>query len=120
MILNLTKSRLFKVNPDKRFSDEYSVPKGVWDEVWKRYKLHDYTHSDIKDYLFIKHVRNVSFVSIGRWIIRSEIYSIANPLIKEGIVHVNSEIFNQFEQQLMSELVREIKSGVSSHSKTII
>lgn len=120
MILDLTKSTLFKVNPDDRFAREYQIPKGVWTEVWKRYKLMDYTHADIKDYLFIKHMRNISYVSIGRWIVRTEIYSIANPLVQEGVKHVNSEIFRQFEQQLMNELVKELKSGVTTHSKTII
>lgn len=120
MILDLTKSKLFKVNPDVRFSKEYAVPEGVWTEVWRRYKLMGYSQADIKDYLFIKYARGVSYTTIGRWIVRTEIFSIANPLIKKGVRHVNSEIFRAFEQQLMNELIKELKTGESVKSRTII
>jgi len=120
MILDITHSKLFNIDPDKRFAKEYSVPEGTWIEIWRRYKLLDYSHTDIKDYLFIKFARNLSYPAIQRWVIRTEIYGIANPLVKKGVVHVNSEIFREWEQNVMDELFKMIKSGASTTSKTII
>lgn len=120
MIIDITQSKLFKLSPDIRFSKEYAVPLGTWIEVWRRYKLLGYNHSDIKDFLFIKHARNLSYSSIDRWIIRNEIYDITSPLIKKGVIHVNSEIFRDWEQNVMNELIKTLKSGASGNSKSII
>ncbi len=120
MIINITKSKLFNINPDERFSKEYSLPLGTWTKVWGQYKLLGYSNGDMRDYLFIKHARNLSYNSIDRWIIRTEIFSIANPLIKKGVQHVKSEIFKEWEQDVMNEILKTLKSGDSTSSKIII
>lgn len=120
MILDITQSKLFKVSPDVRFSKEYAVPLGTWIEVWRRYKLLGYLPKDIKDYMFIKYARNLSYNTIDRWIVCNEIYDIASPLIKKGVVHVNSDIFRDWEQNVMNELVKTLKSGSTSSSRSII
>jgi hypothetical protein len=120
MILNIRKSNIFKTNPAERFAKEYQLPFEAWNEVWRRYKLLEYSHKDIKDYLFIKYARNLNPKSIDRWILRTEVYGIASPLIEKGVEHVNSEIFKQYEQQLMDYLFQTMKSSGQGQSRIII
>lgn len=120
MIIDLTQSQIFTTDPDVRFAKEYSLPKGVWLELWRRYTLLEYSNGDLRDFLFVKHLRNLHYNSMARWIIRSEVYSIANPLIKKGVRHVNTGIFKDHEEYVIKELVKPIKYGSATESKIII
>lgn len=120
MIINITKSKLFTLDPDIRFANEYALPHGTWIEVFRRYKLLNYSNGDLRDYVFIKHARNLGFNSMDRWIIRSEIYSIAKPLLRKGVQHVSSDIFGDLESYVMKELTKTLKSGSSGSSRSII
>lgn len=120
MILDLTKSKLFSIDPDLRFCKEYAVPIGTWTECWRRYKLMGYSAGDIKDFVFIKRMRSLSYTTIDRWIFRTEIYSIVNPHLKKGVKHVNSDIFKEYEQEVINELVKKLKTGESNNSNIII
>ncbi len=120
MIIDLTISKIFTRNLDNRFAREYALPAGVWLEVWRRYKLLEYSNGDLRDFLFIKYARNLNTTSMSRWIIRGEIYSIANPLIKKGVKHVNTEIFGEYEEFLMNELVKPLRNGATRKSDSII
>jgi hypothetical protein len=120
MIIDITKSKIFTTEPSIRFSKEYGLPKGVWAEVWRRYKLLEYSNGDIRDYLFVKYARNISYPTMGRWIARGEIYIITKPLIEKGVVHVNSQIFKEYEEYVMNELVRPLKNGATSKAESIL
>jgi hypothetical protein len=120
MIINITKSTIFSLDPSIRFSKEYGLPKEVWIEIWRRYKLLDYSNGDIRDYLFLKYARNISWSAMNRWLARGEIYMITEPLITKGVVHVNSAIFKDYEEYVMNELVRPLKDGASNKPKSII
>ena len=120
MVIDITQSKLFKLDPSIRFSKEYGLPKDVWHEVWRRYKLLDYSNGDLRDYLFLKYARNISYPAMGRWIMRGEIYIITKPLIVKGVVHVNSKIFGDFEEYVMNELVKPLKNGASNKAESII
>lgn len=120
MIINITKSKIFKLDPSIRFSKEYGLPKEVWAEVWRRYKLLDYSNGDIRDFLFVKYARNLNFMSMKRWIQRGEVYIISRPLIKEGVVHVNSRIFGDYEEYVINELVKPLKNGAIKKAESII
>lgn len=120
MIIDLTKSKIFTIEPDVRFSREYALPQGSWTAIWRRYKALDYSNEDMRDYLFIKHARNLNFISMDRWIVRSKIYEISGPLIKKGVKHVNSEIFGELEEIVMNELVKSLKNGATQKPKSII
>lgn len=81
----------------------------------------DYTSEDLRDYFFIKHARKINHKGMKRWILRSEVYTVTNPLIKKGVQHVNTEIFNQYEQFVMDELTKQLRYGGALYdSKTII
>lgn len=120
MILNIRKSKLFIADPSLRFSKEYGIPKEAWNEVWRRYKLLEYSNGDIRDYLFTKYGRNLTFNSMKRWIARGEVYSIAKPLITMGVVHVNSVIFKEYEEYVMNELVRPLRNGGITKTESIL
>lgn len=120
MIINITKSKIFKLDPSIRFSREYGLPKDVWLEVWRRYKLLDYSNGDIRDYLFLKYARNVTHESMRRWINRGEVYVISKPLIEKGVQHVNSVIFGDYEEYVMNELVKPLKNGAVRKAESII
>lgn len=121
MIITLIQSKLFTQDPDVRFSREYVVPVGTWKELWRRYKLLDYSNGDLRDYLFVKHARNLSYNSMARWIQRSEVFTITNPLIKKGVQHVNTELFGEYEQYVMDELTKQLRyGGARKNSRTII
>ncbi len=120
MVINITKSKIFKLDPSIRFSKEYGLPRDVWAEIWRRYKMLDYSNGDLRDYLFLKYARNLNWMSMYRWICRGEIYMITNPLIKKGVVHVNSSIFGQYEEYVMNELVKPLKNGAVGKAESII
>lgn len=120
MIINISKSKIFTTDPSLRFSKEYALPRDTWVNLWRRYKLLDYSNGDLRDYLFIKYARNLNHTTMYRWIARAEIYLIVQPLLKRGVVHVNTEIFGVFEEYLMNELVKPLRSGGASKSESII
>lgn len=120
MIINLNESIIFTKDPDIRFSKEYAVPTGTWKELWRRYKLLEYSNGDLRDYLFIKYARNLSYNAMDRWIVRTEIYTVSKPVIEKGASVVNSEIFGDFEQHVMDELTKQLRFSGSKESKSII
>jgi len=120
MIIDITKSKIFTLDPATRFAKEYGLPKEVWAEVWRRYKLLEYSNGDIRDYVFLKYARNLGHPAMSRWIYRGEIYMIAKPLLEKGVVHVNSVIFGKYEEYVMNELVKPLKNGATTQAKSII
>lgn len=120
MIINLKKSKIFTLDPSIRFAKEYGLSKEVWGEIWRRYKLLEYSNGDIRDYIFLKYARNLNFTSMRRWIQRGEVYMVAKPLLDKGIVHVNSVIFKDYEEYVMNELVKPLKNGATSKAESIL
>ena len=120
MIVNITKSKIFSLEPSLRFSKEYGLPTDVWAEVWRRYKLLDYSNGDLRDYLFLKYARNLNYMSMKRWICRGEVYLITNPLIKKSVQHVNSQICGDYEEYVMNESVKPLKNGATKQAESII
>ena len=120
MIISITKSRIFTSDPAFRFSKEYGIPHDSWANVWRRYKLLDYTNRDLRDFIFLKYARNLSDSAMSRWIMRGEVYFISYPLVKKGVQHVNTSIFKGYEQYVMNELIKPLKNGAKKKSSSII
>lgn len=120
MIIDLSKSSLFTKDPDVRFAKEYLVPQGTWKKLWRCYKLLEYSNGDLRDYLFIKFARSISYSSMDRWIVRSEIYSVANIVLKKGAVHVNTSIFGNYEQYVIDEITKTLRFSGGKDSRVII
>lgn len=120
MLIDLTKSTIFTKDPGIRFAKEHALDKSVWPEVWRRYKLLDYSNGDLRDYLFVKHGRNLAFNTMTRWLLCGEIYMRAKPFLDKGVTTVNTVIFRDLEQQVIDELTKQVRWGRSVKPKTII
>ena len=120
MIISIRKSKLFTKDPALRFAKEYQIPKESWNLLWRRYKLLDYSNGDLRDFLFLKYARNLNYVTMNRWLNRGEIYFIVKPLIDKGVEHVNTCIFNDYEEYVINELVKPLKNGAKGKAPSII
>lgn len=120
MIIDLSKSKLFTTDPSVRFAREYAVPEETWKELWRRYKLLDYSNGDLRDFLFVKHARSLSYNSMERWIRCGEIYMLSKPVIDKGAHVVNSVLFGEQEQYVIDILTKQLRFGRSGDTKAII
>lgn len=120
MIIDLSQSQLFTIDPDLRFAKEYGVPLGTWKTLWGRYKLLDYSNGDLRDYLFVKHARNISYTSMTRWINRTEVYERGMAILSMGAKMANTNVFGDFEQYVLDEITKNMRASVSSDSRAII
>ena len=120
MIIYLTRSDLFTKDPDVRFAKEHRLPRGVWTLLWSRYKLMDYTIPELCELLDIKGRKKVTPKTMNRWIWRSEIYSIAHPLIEKGAQVTNTELFREYELELCKEILKNYKSSVQHKNKILL
>lgn len=119
MIIRLN-SKLFTIDPDMRFANEQELPRGFWNDLWRRYKLLGYTPVEIKEYYNLKAKRQTDAITIHRWIFRTEIYFKAQPFVKKGVQVASTEIFGDLEQKLIDELTKQHRSGVASKNRIII
>ena len=120
MIIAIQKSELFTVDPDIRFCRKYKVPQGTWRELWKRYKLLQYTNDELSEYFLIKTKRNISNQNIKRWLLRTEIYLRIEPIAKMGCEIVLSEYFGDLEWVVIEEITKNIKSSVKGNPKVLL
>lgn len=108
------------VPPDIRFAREYNVPNGLWSEMWRRKTLLDYTMTELNDYHELKTGRRLSKKALIRWVWRTEVYSCATPLIREGTECVQSTFFRHNEWRIIKELGKNLKSSVHKDTKAFI
>ncbi len=120
MIIHLNKSKLFTVEPSRRFAKEFGVDEKIWAECWFRYKIKGYTNRDIRDYIHTKTGRNPSYLSISLWVRRTEVFSIAKEAFKMGGSVVVSEFFGKHEDFVVKQITKHIKSGNSVTSRSIV
>jgi hypothetical protein len=111
MIIRIDNSKLFTVDPDTRFAREYNLPKGVWNELWKRYRLLDYSMVELCALYHIKTGRRTNAQSIKRWIFRTEVYARAREARKLGARAVDSSYFNNNEEGLLKEIFKNKTSA---------
>lgn len=120
MIIYINKSKLFTVDPAKRFGKEFNVDPLIWNEVWRRYKLLEYSVPELREYIYIKTGRKTNDKTINRWITRAEIYSKAKPALKMGVETVVSSFFNELEKQVIDELSKNIRFSGKKDSRNIL
>jgi len=120
MIIHIKKSILFTVDPDIRFAREYNLPKGTLKDIWRRYKLLDYTIGELCEFHLIKTGHKRSKKSMRRWMWRTEIYSMTLPIVNKGVETVNSSYFRHQEWKVIKELSKNLKSSVQGNTKTIV
>ena len=117
MIIHIRKSKIFTIEPAKRFAKEFNVDDKVWIDCWLKYKRLGLSIPELCDYVHWKTGRKPSYNSISRWIVRTEIYSISREVVKMGACTVNSKFFGIYEQNVIDELVKNMKNSVTKSSK---
>lgn len=119
MIIHLNNSRLFTVSPDIRFASENGVDVGVWAEIWRRYKLLEYTVPELMEYVHIRTGNRPSRKSVNRWIFRAEIYMMAKFALENGATTVVSSFFNEYEKEVIQEITKHMRSGGKKSSRSL-
>jgi len=120
MIIHLNKSKMFTTEPAKRFAKEFNVDENLWLQCWLKYKILDLNIMDLCEYIHLKTGRRPSYDSIRRWVIRTEIYSIAREAFKVGATTVTSSFFGVYEEYVVDELLRNMKSSANKGSRSIV
>jgi hypothetical protein len=111
MIINLKKSSLFTENPVSRFAKEHH---DIWGEIWRRYISLGYSVRDICDYYHIKTGQRIQPQTIKRWIWRTEIYKLTEPIMEKGVELVKSSYFREHEERVIKELLKNISEHPNS------
>ena len=119
MIIRIT-SKLFTTDPDSRFAIEQNLPRGLWNDLWRRYKFLGYTPGELKEFYHLKAGKETNINTINRWIFRTEIYHKVQPAVKKGAQAINTEVFGEFEEKLIQELTKQYRNGVKRNNRIII
>lgn len=117
MLIKIRSSRLFTTDPARRFAEEYGVAQTLWAELWKRYKLLEYTIEDLADYFQMKAGRQIRRRSIKRWVMLSEVYAMSKTARESGAKVINTQMFGSLEQHVIYEVTRHMKSGNTHNSR---
>lgn len=120
MIIHIDRSKLFTIEPAVRFAKEYGVPKELWVEMWRRHTLLSYSNDELCEYLHLKTGRKPKARSVKRWILKTEIYCLANHLVRMGVRVVSSDYFGEFEPFVIEELTRGIRFSGAQYSENIV
>lgn len=119
MLINLEQSKLFTVDPAVRFALIYEVHHKLWYELWRRKEL-GYDLDGLCGYLLYKSDVRLERDTMRRWLFRTEIYYKARKVMKMGVRCVQSEYFEELEEDLVNELTRSMRSGVALDSRAIV
>ena len=120
MIIHLLKSKLFTIDPAIRFANEYDVDVRLWNDVWRRHTLLGYSNSELCEFIHFKTGRKPKASSIRRWVIRTEIYCLANHAVRMGVRVVQSEYFGKFEQAVLDELMKNMRFSAKQDSRSLV
>lgn len=120
MIIHISKSKLFTIDPAKRFAKEYSCEPAIWEQLWRRYKLLEYDIEGLCGYFVIKTGRVPSATAMRRWIVRAEIYHRAQEAREKGTRVVDSSFFGIFEVDVIKEATRHLKFGEAQDSRILL
>lgn len=120
MIIHLTKSKLFTVDPAKRFGKEFGVSDTVWRDCWLKYKLYHLTIPEFVEYVHFKAGCKLSIRAMRRWIVRTEIFSLAKKAFQMEATVVQSYFFEEYEGYVTEEILRNMRNGASKNSRSIV
>lgn len=120
MIIHLTKSKLFTVDPADRFAGEHGVSPKVWKEMWRRYKLLEYKPHELASYYHFTVGSRISTKAVHRWIVRTEIYCMSEVVTQKGVRVVKSEYFKALEPEVVKEVTRNMKYSGTRESRILV
>lgn len=120
MLVKLKSSKLFSTRPSRRFADEYDVPECVWEELWRRYKMLDYTIPDLADYFEIKAGRKIKRRYMKRWLFLGEVYLKTKNAREMGAEVINTSMFGKLEPRVVGEVTRHMRRGSTKNSRIML
>lgn len=88
-------SPIFKIKPTIKFGETMGVSPFFWENMWYRYKYLGYTRRDLKEWFQLKSGKHISKKTIGRWILRQELYDDAKLAMKAGAKIVTITYFKR-------------------------
>ena len=120
MLIYLNKSKLFTEDPAMRFAREYMTTEQMWNELWRRYKVLEYTVPELCEYMQIKTGSRFNERTMRRWVTRSELYHRAHPFVSRGVHTATTELFGEFEQDVINELMKHMKNDGAKSTFLIV
>ncbi len=119
MILQLKESKLFTTDTALRFAKEYRVSPRIWNEVWKRH-LEGVDSEALAGYILYKTGHKIKVTVVNEWLIKTEIYCRANHVIRMGVRVVQSEFFGIYEDFILKEVLRNMKSSRTRDTRILL
>ena len=86
-------SPIFTIKPTVRFSQTMGVEEDFWSDMWYRYYHLHYSKLDLKEWFVFKTGKQISIKTIGRWIVRQQLYDDARIAVRSGAKQVSIEYF---------------------------
>lgn len=118
MIIKLEQSLIFTRPPHERFA--LKTGHDIWQELWKRHKLLGYNTQELCELYRLKTGTNTTPQSIKRWVWKTEVYSMVQPVMQEGVRVVQSEFFREYESRVIKELMKNLKSSVNKEPRILL
>lgn len=120
MLVKLRNSRLFDTDPSRRLGWEYGVDENLWTELWKRYKVLNYTIPEMAEYFQIKSKKVITRRQVKRWIFLTEVFVLTKPARDMGAKVINTEMFGELEHWVVEEVTRGMKHSGAKKSNVIV
>jgi hypothetical protein len=106
MIIKIHESKIFTEKPHERFSKLYNVKLSLWNEMYRRHLLLNYTPKDMADFYRVKTGKTIKAQSVKKWIFRTKVYIRGREATKMGARAVTTEFFGDLAQELVDELLK--------------
>lgn len=119
MIIKLTHSKLFTTDPAQRFADTYKVTPDIFKELWRRYRMLEYSISELCELFYIKAGRPMKKRTMDEWMFRARVYMHAQKALDKGAEAVNTDFFGELEERLVSELFENLKRRKTNSIKVL-
>lgn len=120
MLVKLRNSRLFDTDPTRRFAKEYGVDESIWLELWKRYKVLDYTIDEMVEYFTIKTHKTIRARQIRRWIFLTDVFALTKPAREKKALVISTEMFGKLEKRVIDEITRGVRHSGVKKPHTIV
>lgn len=120
MLVKLRNSQLLFHDPSKRFARTYGVPEQLWVELWKRYKVLEYSVPELVEYFNIKSHKSVRPRQIKRWLFLTEVFILTKPAREKGALVISTDMFGKLERKVIDELTRGMRECGSKKSNIIV
>lgn len=102
MIIKLN-NKLFREDPDVRFSLKTGLPKGTLNELWHKKQYHDFEREDLIEWLEVKRKFKISPKTLNRWELRMAIYLMSQRILKKRVYAINITYFKPHEKFVIAE-----------------